>query len=61
LIQVCFDIGEPDTRKRELKAFLEASNELGCEDMLLLSWDHEKEEKIERKKIKFIPLWKWLT
>ena len=61
LIQVCFDIGKPDTKKRELKAFLEASDELGCEDMLLLSWDHEKEEKIEGKKIKFIPLWKWLV
>lgn len=60
LIQVCFDIEEPDVKKRELKAFAEANEELNCDDLWVISWDCEKEEGIKNKKIKFIPLWRWL-
>jgi len=60
LIQVCFDIDEPDVKKRELKALTEANEELNCDDLLVIDWDYEKEEKIKNKKIIFIPLWRWL-
>lgn len=60
LIQVCFDIEELNVKKRELKALIEANEELNCDDFLVISWDYEKEEKIKDKKIKFIPLWRWL-
>lgn len=60
LIQVCFDIEELNVKKRELKALIEANEELNCDDLLVISWDYEKEEKIKDKKIKFIPLWRWL-
>jgi hypothetical protein len=37
-----------------------ASKELHCNNLLVITRDYEAEEKIKGKKIKFIPLWKWL-
>ena len=60
LIQVCYDIKDFSTREREIKALIKASKELKCKDLLCISWDYENLEKIGGKKIKFLPLWKWL-
>ena len=60
LIQVCYDISDPDTKKREFKALLKASEELKCNNLLVITEDKEGIETIKKKKIKFIPLWKWL-
>jgi len=60
LIQVCYDIEHYDTRKREINALLKASEELKCKNLLIINDDYESEENIKGKKIKFIPLWKWL-
>ncbi len=60
LIQVCYDLNDNDTKKREVRALLKASRELKCNNLLVITEDYEAEEKIENKKIKFIPLWKWL-
>ena len=65
LIQVCFDAEELETKNREVRALLKASKELKCKNLLVITGDYEKEEKFEwfdiKAKIKFIPLWKWLT
>lgn len=60
LIQVCYNINEFETRKREIRALLKASKELKCNNLLVITHDYEKEERIKSKKIKYIPLWKWL-
>lgn len=60
LIQVCYNIDDYDTKKREIKALLKASKELKCKNLLVITQDKEGEEKIENKKIKYVPLWKWL-
>ena len=60
LIQVCHNIEDYDTRKRELRALLKASRELKCKELLIITYDYEAEERIKSKKIKFIPLWRWL-
>jgi len=60
LIQVCFNLENKDTVKREIDGLLRASQELKCGNLLVITWDEEKEEKIKGKTIKFIPLWKWL-
>ncbi|MBI2044550.1 ATP-binding protein [Candidatus Pacearchaeota archaeon] len=60
LIQVCYDIDNPDTKKREIKALLKASEELKCKNLLVITKDEEREEKVESKKIRYMPLWKWL-
>lgn len=58
LIQVCY-LATSET-KREISALIEGSQELNCQDLKIITWDKEKEEKIKNKKIKFIPFWKWL-
>ncbi len=60
LIQVCYDIDDYDTKKREVRALLKASKELKCNNLLVITEYKEEEEKINNKKIKYIPLWKWL-
>jgi len=60
LIQVCRDLSLLSTRERQLKSLIKASDELNCSDLLVISYDYEKEEEAAGKKIKFIPLWKWL-
>jgi len=63
LIQVCYDIDE-NVRKRELRALLHASKKLKCKNLLVITDDHEGLEEIEwfgiKRKIRFIPLWRWL-
>lgn len=60
LIQVCYDTGEAGTREREVNALVSSSGELGCENLLVITWDLESEEKTGGKKIVYVPLWKWL-
>ena len=60
LIQVTYASARDEIERREIKALIKAGKELKCKDLLCITWDYEGEEKIERKKIKFIPLWKWL-
>lgn len=60
LIQVCYSLDKEDTRKREIKALLKASHELKCKNLLIITWDEEREEEINSKIIKVLPLWKWL-
>lgn len=60
IVQVCYDIEYYDTRKREIEALIKASKELKCRNLLIVTDDYEKEEKIKGRKIEFIPLWKWL-
>lgn len=60
LIQVCYRIDNLETRTRELRSLAEASNELDCNDLLVITWDYKKEEVFKDKKVKFLPLWEWL-
>ena len=64
LIQVCYDISESDTKKREIKALLKASKDLKCRNLLLINKNYSGEEKLEwfgiKRNVKFISLWKWL-
>jgi predicted AAA+ superfamily ATPase len=60
LVQVCYDLEDPDTKEREIKALLKASTELKCQDLLMITWDREEEEHIGDKNVVYLPLWKWL-
>ena len=60
LIQVSYINSEEEIKEREVKALLKAGKELKCNNLLVITWDYESEEKFEGKNIKFIPLWKWL-
>ena len=60
LIQVCYDVDNFNTKDRELRSLIIASKELNCNSLYVITNDYEAEEKIKGKKIKFVPLWKWL-
>lgn len=47
LIQVCYDMTSEKTRKRELDALVEASGELHCDNLLVIT--NNQEEEIEWK------------
>jgi predicted AAA+ superfamily ATPase len=60
LVQVCYDIEDYNTKTRETSALVKASENLKCKNLRIITWDYEEKEKIEGKKIEYIPLWKWL-
>ena len=60
LIQVCYDVGNFNTKEREIKALIKFGEDFKCKNLIVLTWDYENEEIIKGKKIRFIPLWKWL-
>jgi len=64
LIQVCYDITNVDTRKREISSAIIASEKLSCKNIFVFTDDYENEEVIKwhgiKRKIVFIPIWKWL-
>lgn len=55
LIQVCYDIQNTETEKREVSALLKASQELQCNNLLIITKDVEKEEIKNETIIKYIP------
>lgn len=60
LIQVAYRIDNLETKEREMKALVEASSELKCNDLKIISWDTRKTEVYKKKKIEIIPLLDWL-
>ncbi len=60
LIQVCYSVDDVETRTRETKALLKAADEFGSKNLFIITWDEEGLIKEKNKKIKLIPLWKWL-
>ena len=60
LIQVCYSLDNLETREREIRSLIRGSKQLECSNLTIITYDQEKEEAVKEKKIKFIPLWKWL-
>lgn len=64
LIQVCSDIANPKTLKREMRALIKASQELHCDDLLLLNDRVDRTETFRwqdaERPIRLMPLWQWL-
>jgi predicted AAA+ superfamily ATPase len=60
LIQVCYDVTDTNTKKREMNSLVKASEEIKCKDLIIITWSYEAVEKYKNKEIRFIPLWKWL-
>lgn len=57
LIQVCWDIHDPDTQKREVGALLSAMDELGLKRGTIVTW---LDEDVSDKRLEIVPAWKWL-
>lgn len=59
LIQVCWDVSHPETRKRETRALLKAMRKLKIDEGLVLTREEESSERHEPGRIIFTPLYKW--
>ncbi|MBI5245265.1 MAG: ATP-binding protein [Elusimicrobia bacterium] len=60
LVQVCFRAGKTPAMGREMDALSRAGRELGCSNMLMITWDEEGGERAGSAAVRLIPLWKWL-
>jgi len=60
LIQVSYDISNTKTQKREISALLEASKELNCNNLIILTYDTEQTIQHKDVEIRVISVWKWL-
>ncbi len=58
-IQVTYEL-TPENEKREIGSLLKASRELGCENLMVITWDQDEIVERSGKKIKVMQLWKWL-
>lgn len=59
-VQVCWNIEKKETKEREMKSLVIACKELKLREGLILTEDVEQEEKIDKIRIVFRPLWRWL-
>lgn len=60
LIQVCLNLENEKTRKREINALITAMDEFGINNGTIINDDYKCEENFDGKIIKFIPLYEWL-
>lgn len=60
LMQVCYDLTNPDVEQREVKALLEAGKELSVSHLVILTWNEGREITKDNVTIHVMPLWKWL-
>lgn len=57
LVQVCWELGEEKTRRREFRGLQLAMKSLGFDTGTIVTWDREEEMKDD---VRVVPLWKWL-
>lgn len=60
LIQVCYDISDSETQKRELLALQKVNDELKAENLLIISYDEERELSLDNQVVQVVPVWKFL-
>jgi len=60
LIQVCYTLDNFVTKEREVKALLQGSEELRCDNLLIITWDYEAVEIVFGKNVRYVSLCKWL-
>ncbi|MGC8817574.1 MAG: ATP-binding protein [Candidatus Hadarchaeum sp.] len=59
LIQVCWEV-TLETEKREVEPLLLAMKEFGLKEGLILTFDKQREETVDGRKIIYMPVWRWM-
>ena len=59
LIQACYELTF-ENLKREIDPLLKASKQLNCNSLEILTWSQQRTIEVNNRKIKVIPLWKWI-
>lgn len=60
-VQVCYDLGNPLTRERELKGLLSAMQAYGLDEGLLLTDSQQETVEKDGRRIRIVPAWEWLV
>jgi hypothetical protein len=60
LVQVCYDLSDPETKERELNGLLAGMKNFEMDEGLIITSDEFGEEEIEGKKVRYVPLWYWI-
>ena len=60
LIQVCWDMSDERTRKREINGLLTAAKATACRNLCIITPDKEDVIQQEEITIKVVPAWKWM-
>jgi len=58
-IQVCWELTE-ENKEREVNGLIEALEKFKLKEGLILSYDQEDEFKAGGKKVRVLPVWKWM-
>lgn len=59
-VQVCYEL-TPENLDREMNGLLEAMTELNLQEGYIFTMDQQEQLEKEGKKIRVIPVWKWMT
>lgn len=64
LIQVCLNLDNPKTYKREIRGLIKAAQEMKCSELKILTEKTERVEEIKKDnniyKVEITPLYKWI-
>lgn len=60
LIQVSYQMGDEETRKREIEGLLEAARVTNCRELIIVTMETEAEWKEQDMLIRVLPAWKWM-
>lgn len=58
-IQVCFELNEKN-RAREFGGLIETLKQFNLKEGLVLTYNREDELELENKRIKIVPIWRWI-
>ena len=59
LIQVAYASDRSEIENREIESILKASDQLDSNNLTIITWDYEDENRQADKTVKFTPFWKW--
>ena len=60
LIQVCWDMSDESTRKREINGILAAAKSTGCHNLCIITLNEEGLIQQQEAQIKVVSAWKWM-
>ena len=55
LVQVCYDMATPKTEKREVDSLVECAGELGCRDLVIVTYAEERAVEKDGYQIQVVP------
>ncbi len=59
-IQVCWDVKDENTKKREIESLVIGLETFKLDQGIIITEDFAHEEVVKKRQILFVPLWKWL-